>query len=123
MIRNTIGILAMGAVFATVGFTRPALAQAVDKPAVTDSAKIQVPDVPLTPTKSAPGVDFRGLRMVQKPQEHAKVQVGPIEFEGRTLTGEAPWQPHQYPFQQWTPFFDRAHTDFSWSFYLHWKPQ
>jgi hypothetical protein len=106
-----------------VGFAPAASAQTVTKSAVADSGKIQVPDLPVTPMKSSPGVDFRGLRMTGKSQEHAKAQVGPVEFESRPITVAAPWQPYQEPFQQWTPFFQRAHVDFSWSFYLHWKPQ
>jgi len=123
MVKNTIGTLAIVFLVSMPVFVPVVSAQVVTKSAVTDSEKIQSPDPPPTPMKSIPEVDFRGLRMGQKSEGRAKPRIGPVEFENRPVTAGAPWQPYQEPYQQWTPFFNRAHTDFSWSFYLRWRPQ
>jgi len=123
MVRHTAAIMTMTVFLVTVGFTSSAADKVETKPVVTETGKIRIPDLPVTPVKPATGFDLRALRVGQKNPEHAKAQIGPVEFEGRTLPGDAPWQPHQYQFEQWTPFFERWHTDFCWSFYLHWKPQ
>jgi hypothetical protein len=68
--------------------------------------------------KSIPKGDFRRLEIFPAVEKHRVVEVGPLEFEGRTLTGEAPWQPHEEPWQPWFPFYQREHTAFSWSFNL-----
>ena len=123
MIRNTIGILMMVLFLAAIGFAPAASAQVVSTSVVTEPGKIRLPDLPDKQVKWNPGFDFVGLRMNQNPPRHATTQVGPVEFESRPITVDAPWQPYQEPYQPWTPFFERAHTDFSWQFYLHWKPQ
>ena len=118
MFRHSIGIIAMGVFLAVLGFAPASSAQVVDNTNVVDTGKFRIPAEWNEPVKSMPNGDFRRLEMGTAVETHKKVQVGPLEFEGRTLTGEAPWQPHEEPWRPWFPYYQRAHTAFSWSFGL-----
>ena len=118
MFRHLIGIIAIGVFLAVLGFAPASSAQVVDNANAVDTAKIRIPAEWNEPMKSTPNGDFRRLDMAPTVETHRIVEVGPLEFEGRTLTGEEPWQPHEEPWLPWYPHYQRAHTAFSWSFDL-----
>jgi hypothetical protein len=118
MFRHWIGTFAIGVFLAAMGFAPASSAQVIENTADVDTGKVRIPADWNEAMKSIPNGDFRRLEMAPSVEKHSKVQVGPLEFEGRTLTGEAPWQPHEEPWQPWLPHYQRAHTAFSWSFDL-----
>ena len=118
MFRYYFGIIATGVLLAVLGFAPTSSAQVVDNTNAMDTGRIRIPANWNEPMKSMPNGEYRRLEMAPSVEHHRKVEVGPLEFEGRTLTGEAPWQPHEEPWLPWYPFFQRAHTAFSWSFDL-----
>jgi hypothetical protein len=116
MFRHLIEIIAIGVFLAALGFAPTSSAQVIDNTNALDTGKIRIPAEWNEPMKSAPNGDFRRLEMFPAVENHRIVPVGPLEFEGRTLTGEAPWQPHEPAWLPWYPHYQRAHTAFSWSF-------
>jgi hypothetical protein len=118
MFRHWNGIIAIGVFLVVLGFAPASSAQVIDNTNAVDTGKIRIPAEWNEPMKSIPNGDFQRLEISPTVEKHDKIQVGPLEFEGRTLTGEAPWQPHEEPWQPWFPHYQRAHTAFSWSFDL-----
>ena len=115
MFRHPFGIIAIGAFLAVVGFAPASSAQVPGNTNVMETGKVRIPAEWNEPMKSIPNGDFRRLEMAPTVEKHVVVELGPLEFEGRTLTGEAPWQPHEEPWRPWYPHYQRAHTAFSWS--------
>jgi hypothetical protein len=112
MFRHSIGIVSIGVFLTVLRFAPATSAQVLDKTVVAESGEVRIPPEWNEPMKSIPKGVFPAV------EKHRVVEVGPLEFEGRTLTGEAPWQPHEEPWQPWFPFYQREHTAFSWSFNL-----
>ena len=118
MFRHSIGIIAIGVLMGVLGFAPASSAQVVDDTNQIETGGIRIPADWVEPMKSVPNGDFRRLEVFPAGEKHRVVTVGPLEFECRTLTGEAPWQPHEEPWRPWFAYYQRVHTAFSWSFDL-----
>jgi hypothetical protein len=97
MFRHWIGTIAIGVFLAAIGVAPASSAQVTDNTADVDTGNVRIPADWNEAMKSTPDGDFRRLEMTPSAEKHSKLQVGPLEFEGRMLTGEAPWQPHEEP--------------------------
>jgi len=112
MFKHSIGVIVTGVCLATIGFALESSAQIVAKPAAQDSGRIRTAAQSAKPVAFVRDGDIQRLEMGTNAVKHSRIQIGPVEFERRKSTNDAPWRPFE-------PYFQQSHTAFSWSFDLH----